>query len=133
MVVSFIGYVNDTIEAEGTDIKVILKKSIQLKQVEITKKRDDTFISSMKPIKTETLTTSELKKNACCNLSESFESNPTVDVSFSDAVTGAKQIQLLGLSGTYVQMLTDVLPTVRGLGTTFGLNYIPGTWVDAIN
>lgn len=133
IVISYIGYVNDTVKAEGTDIKVVLKKSVTLKQVEITKKRDDTFISSIKPIKTETLTTSELKKNACCNLSESFESNPTVDVSFSDAITGAKQIQLLGLSGTYVQMLTDVLPTVRGLGTTFGLSYIPGTWVDAIN
>ncbi|HKR03279.1 MAG TPA: TonB-dependent receptor [Bacteroidia bacterium] len=133
IVISFIGYVNDTVKAEGAGIKVILKKSIQLKPVEITQKRDETFISSMKTIKTETLTTSELKKNACCNLSESFESNPTVDVSFSDAVTGAKQIQLLGLSGTYVQMLTDVLPTVRGLGSTFGLSYIPGTWVDAIN
>jgi outer membrane receptor for ferrienterochelin and colicins len=133
IVISYIGYLNDTVRAEGTEIKVVLKKSVTLKQVEITKKRDDTFISSMKPIKTETLTTSELKKNACCNLSESFESNPTVDVSFSDAVTGAKQIQLLGLSGTYVQMLTDVLPTVRGLGTAFGLSYIPGTWVDAIN
>jgi outer membrane receptor for ferrienterochelin and colicins len=133
IVISFIGYVNDTIKVEGTDIKVILKKSLTLNQVEITKKRDESFISSAKTIKTETLTTSELKKNACCNLSESFESNPTVDVSFSDAVTGAKQIQLLGLSGTYVQMLTDVLPTVRGLGTTFGLNYIPGTWVESIN
>jgi outer membrane receptor for ferrienterochelin and colicins len=133
IVISFIGYLNDTVKAEGTDIKIILKKSVALKQVEITKKRDDTFISSAKPIKTETLTTSELKKNACCNLSESFESNPTVDVSFSDAVSGAKQIQLLGLLGTYVQMLTDVLPTVRGLGTTYGISYIPGPWVDAIN
>ncbi|MEO5569627.1 MAG: carboxypeptidase-like regulatory domain-containing protein, partial [Bacteroidia bacterium] len=70
IVISYIGYVNDTVKAEGTDIKVVLKKSVTLKQVEITKKRDDTFISSIKPIKTETLTTSELKKNACCNLSE---------------------------------------------------------------
>src|SRR6185436_4501168 len=133
IVISYIGYVNDTIKAEGSGIKVILKKAINLKEVEITKKRDETFISSMKPIKTEILTTAELKKNACCNLSESFESNPTVDVSFSDAVTGARQIQMLGLSGTYVQMLTDVLPTIRGLGTTFGLKYIPGTWVESIN
>jgi outer membrane receptor for ferrienterochelin and colicins len=133
IVISYIGYVNDTVKAAGANIKVVLKKSVTLKQVEIIKKRDETFISSMKPVKTEVLTSSELKKNACCNLSESFESNPTVDVSFSDAVTGAKQIQLLGLSGTYVQMLTDVLPTIRGLGTTFGLNYIPGPWVEAIN
>lgn len=133
IVISFIGYVNDTVKAEGTNIKVVLKKSIQLKEVEISKKRDESFISSINPIKTEVLTTAELKKNACCNLSESFESNPTVDVSFSDAVTGAKQIQLLGLSGVYVQMLTDVLPTVRGLGTTYGLSFIPGTWIESIN
>ena len=48
----------------------------------------------------------QLIRAACCNLGESFTTNPSVDVSYSDAATGARQIKLLGLSGTYVQMLT---------------------------
>ncbi|MFI5219177.1 MAG: TonB-dependent receptor domain-containing protein [Bacteroidia bacterium] len=132
IIISYIGYANDTVKAEGTDIKVILKKSVTLKEVEVKGKKPESFISRIEPIKTEVLTTAELEKNACCNLSESFESNPTVDVSFSDAVTGARQIQMLGLSGTYVQSLVDVLPTIRGLNTTFGFNYIPGPWAEDI-
>lgn len=132
LVISYVGYKNDTIPAEGTDIKVVLQKSIELSSVEVTAKDNGTYISSLKPLKTEVLTTNELRKNACCNLSESFESSPTVDVAFSDAVTGAKQIQLLGLSGVYVQTLTDVLPTMRGLATTYGITYIPGPWIESI-
>lgn len=132
LVISFVGFVNDTVKAEGLDIKVVLKKSVDLKEVEIKSKRPESFISRVDPIKTEVLTTAELEKNACCNLSESFESNPTVDVSFSDAVTGARQIQMLGLSGTYVQSLVDILPTIRGLNTTYGFSNIPGTWVENI-
>lgn len=132
LVISYVGYKNDTIPAVGTDIKVVLQKSIELQGVEITAKDNGSYISQLKPLKTEVLTTNELRKNACCNLSESFESNPTVDVAFSDAVTGAKQIQLLGLSGVYVQTLTDVLPSLRGLATTYGLTYIPGSWIESI-
>lgn len=133
IVISFVGFRNDTVNAEGMDIKTILKKSINLDSVNVTATNFGTNISLININKTELINNGELKKNACCNLSESFESNPTVDVSFSDAVTGAKQIQLLGLSGTYVQLLTDVLPTVRGLNINSGLTYIPGAWVDMIN
>lgn len=132
LVISFVGFVNDTIPAEGTNIKVVLKDAVTLKGVEIKGSRPDTYISQVNPLKTEVLTTTELEKNACCNLSESFESNPTVDASYSDAVTGARQIQMLGLSGTYVQSLVDVLPHIRGLNTSFGFNFIPGSWVENI-
>lgn len=132
LVISFVGYVNDTVLAEGDKIKVVLKSSVSLKEVEVKGSRPDTYISQVNPIKTEVLTTTELEKNACCNLSESFESNPTVDASYSDAVTGARQIQMLGLSGTYVQSLVDVLPHIRGLNTSFGFNFIPGPWVENI-
>jgi hypothetical protein len=74
-----------------------------------------------------------LAKAACCNLSESFETNASVSVSYADAVTGAKQIQLLGLAGTYVQTNVENIPSIRGLATTFGLNYIPGTWIQSID
>ncbi len=132
LVVSYVGFVNDTVKAEGHAIKVVLKKSVTLKEIEIKGSRPDTYMMQEAPIKTEVLTVNELEKNACCNLSESFESNPTVDVSYTDAVTGARQIQMLGLAGTYVQLLTDVLPTIRGLNTSFGLNFIPGPWVESI-
>ncbi|MEO6133542.1 MAG: TonB-dependent receptor [Ginsengibacter sp.] len=74
----------------------------------------------------------DLLKAACCNLSESFETNPSVDVSYSDAVTGSKQIQLLGLSGNYSQLTIENLPGPRGLATALGLNSIAGPWIESI-
>ena len=74
----------------------------------------------------------ELFKAACCNLGESFTTNPSVDVNYSDAATGAKQIKLLGLSGTYVQMLTENLPNFRGAAASYALDYVPGPWMSGI-
>ena len=74
----------------------------------------------------------ELFRAACCNLGESFTTNPSVDVSYSDAVTGARQIRLLGLSGTYVQMLTENIPNFRGAAMPYALGYIPGPWMQSI-
>lgn len=78
------------------------------------------------------ITREELFRAACCNLGESFTTNPSVDVSYSDAATGAKQIRLLGLSGTYVQMLSENLPDFRGAATGFALDYVPGPWMQSI-
>jgi len=85
------------------------------------------------PLQTEVLTVKTLAKAACCNLSESFETNASVSVNYNDAVTGSKQIQLLGLSGIYVQTNTENMPSIRGLKTTYGLNYLPGTWIQSID
>lgn len=74
----------------------------------------------------------ELFKAACCNLGESFSTNPSVDVSYNDAATGARQIKLLGLAGTYVQMLTEQLPNFRGAATPYALGYVPGPWMKSI-
>ncbi len=74
----------------------------------------------------------ELFKAACCNLGESFTTNPSVDVSYSDAATGARQIKLLGLSGTYVQMLTETMPNYRTTSLPYALGYVPGPWMKAI-
>lgn len=74
----------------------------------------------------------ELFKAACCNLGESFTTNPSVDVNYSDAATGAKQIKLLGLSGTYVQMLAENLPNFRGAAAPYALDYVPGPWMSGI-
>ena len=74
----------------------------------------------------------ELFKAACCNLGESFTTNPSVDVSYNDATTGARQIKLLGLSGTYVQMLTEQMPNFRGAAAPYALGYVPGPWMKSI-
>lgn len=79
-----------------------------------------------------TMLKDELFKAACCNLGESFVANPSVDVNYSDAATGARQIKLLGLSGTYVQMLTENLPAFRGASAPFALGYVPGAWMKSI-
>ena len=78
------------------------------------------------------ITRAELCKAACCNLGESFVTNPSVDVNYNDAATGAKQIKLLGLSGTYVQMLTENLPNFRGAAAPYALDYVPGPWMNSI-
>lgn len=78
------------------------------------------------------ISVSELKRAACCNLGESFSTNPSVDVSYSDAATGARQIRLLGLAGTYVQMLTENVPAMRGVASQYGLSYIPGVWIQSM-
>lgn len=80
----------------------------------------------------ELITKAEILRAACCNLGESFTTNASVDVNYSDAATGAKQIRLLGLSGTYVQMLTENIPNLRGVAAPYGLGYIPGTWMQSI-
>ena len=82
---------------------------------------------------TEIMTIKTLGKAACCNLSESFETNASVSVNYSDAVTGSKQIQMLGLAGTYVQTNVENVPSIRGLKSTYGLNYLPGTWIRSID
>lgn len=74
----------------------------------------------------------ELIRAACCNLGESFTTNPSVDVSYSDAATGARQIKLLGLSGTYVQMLTENVPNLRGAALPLSLGFVPGPWMHSI-
>ncbi|MFZ9388084.1 MAG: TonB-dependent receptor domain-containing protein [Chitinophagaceae bacterium] len=133
LVISYTGYTPDTISAPaGSDVKIILATGKQLHEVKVTGRQRSTYLSSLTPIRTQVMTERELFKAACCNLSESFETNPAVDVSFNDAVTGSKQIQLLGLSGNYTQLTVESMPGPRGLATPQGLNFIPGPWVESI-
>lgn len=133
LVISFIGYSNDTIEIKQYNyLELTLKKGIELEDIDIVYKRKTTEMSFTNSIKLMTINQDELKKAACCNLSESFDTNPTVDVSFTDAVTGTKQIQMLGLSGAYVQTTRENIPDVRGLAVLQGFNYTPGPWIQSI-
>ncbi|MEM9022892.1 MAG: TonB-dependent receptor, partial [Bacteroidota bacterium] len=133
LVVSFIGFVSDTIGMEArSTIAVSLAKNTALQEVEIARKQAATEVAYLNPIKVEKISAKELQKAACCNLSESFETSPTVDVSFTDAVTGTRQIQLLGLAGPYTQINRENMPDVRGLSVLSGLTYTPGTWIEGI-
>ncbi len=133
LIISYIGYQNDTIDvADKNYIEVNLKASVSIDEVEIAYRRKSTEISRLDPLKVEKIGEKELLKAACCNLSESFETSPGVDVSFTDAITGTRQIQMLGLAGPYTQITRENMPDVRGLSALYGLTYIPGTWVESI-
>lgn len=133
LVVSYVGYQPDTlvIADPAAEVRVTLRSAATLNEVVVS--AASTQIDRLNPIQTELITQRTLAKAACCNLSESFETNASVSVSYSDAVTGAKQIQFLGLGGQYVQTNVENIPTIRGLASTFGLNYIPGTWITSID
>jgi outer membrane receptor for ferrienterochelin and colicins len=126
-------YLVDSLEVKDqTSITITLKDlNTDLEAVVINGKA--TFIDKLSAIQTEVLTSKTLAKAACCNLSESFETNASVSVSYADAVTGSKQIQLLGLSGLYTQTNFENIPIIRGLAVPFGLNSIPGTWIQSID
>lgn len=116
--------------AAQTQDSTAIEKQAALGNVTVTARR-----TTVRGSGAENLTSmfrSELFKAACCNLGESFTNNPSVDVSYSDAATGARQIRLLGLAGTYVQMLTENLPDFRGAALPYGLGYVPGSWMKSI-
>jgi outer membrane receptor for ferrienterochelin and colicins len=134
LIVSLLGYRKDTVAINPDNIKVEIKlgpEEENLKEVEI-RDRQGSFLSKLNPRQTQVINIGELQRAACCNLAESFETNASVDVSYADAVSGAKQIQLLGLSGIYSQVMTENVPLIRGLASVYGLNYIPGPWMESI-
>ncbi len=135
LIFSFVGYGNDTIVVTKAqkEINVILQNAELLDEVVIGERRASTFYSRIEPISVQTITFEELCRSACCNLSESFETNASVDASYSDAATGARQIRLLGLSGKYVQLMTENIPNLYGLGQVYGLTFIPGSWLESIH
>ncbi len=133
LVASFVGYHNDTVEVKDrTPLTIVLIPEAVLDEVTITERKQGVLKSRTSAFDTQTIGTEELCRAACCNLSEAFETNASVDVAYADAATGAKQIRLLGLSGTYVQLIQENTPAVRGLAQNFGLEYIPGPWMNSI-
>lgn len=134
LVVSHTDMRADTIEVKNLhDVLVVHAKNNVLEEVVVSRRQKSNYISKMSTNRVETLTARELFKAACCDLSESFETNASVDVVSSDAVTGSKQIQMLGLSGIYTQLTVEGLPGPRGFAAPLGLNSISGSWIEAIN
>ena len=114
------------------NLDIILRDGVELNEVNVVSRRMGTMKLRSSVMNEEMISSAELSRAACCNLGESFVTNPSVDVSYSDAATGAKQIKLLGLSGTYVQMLTENIPNYRGAASPYGLGYVPGPWMQSI-
>lgn len=136
LVFSAMGYYGDTLIVDKADrfiaVEVVLYSDQLLPEVVVSHKKASHSISRLKVLQVEELTSGELRKAACCNLSESFETNVSVDVNITDAVSGAKKIQMMGLDGVYTQLQLENIPYLRGLESSFGLNSMPGTWVNSI-
>jgi len=133
LIISYIGFKSDTLViTSATPIKHVLTSTNNLDEVVVQSRKVATSRSYLKAQNTLLVSSDELLKAACCNLSESFETNPSIDVNFSDAVTGTKQIKMLGLSSPYILIATENIPAIRGASQAFGLSFIPGTWVESI-
>jgi outer membrane receptor for ferrienterochelin and colicins len=135
LIVSYIGFKTDTLKVSTAKklIHTLLPNTEDvLDEVTITQRRKAIQKSYLEAQNVILVSSEELLKAACCNLSESFETNPSVDVNFADALTGTKQIKMLGLSSPYLLISEENIPMVRGASQVYGLTFTPGTWIQSI-
>lgn len=134
LVANFLGYVNDTLRIEpgASRADFLLSSGVELESVVVDGSLSGNFIKQDGIIKGEMISFAGLCKMACCNLAESFENSAAVTVGYSDAISGARQIKMLGLAGTYTQILDENRPIMRGLSAPYGLSYTPGMWLQSI-
>src|SRR5690554_5680075 len=135
LIIRAAGYYSDTIiikQVKGNDYKIILFPEFVAEEVVIRAKKANSNVMRLDPRNVEQLSQGELRKSACCSLSESFETNATVDVSLSDGVSGAKRVQMMGLDGRYIQLQFENIPFMHNLDQPFGLASIPGPWIESI-
>ncbi|VAW11269.1 Probable Co/Zn/Cd efflux system membrane fusion protein [hydrothermal vent metagenome] len=133
LIISYVGFQSDTLTVnEPKMLHHSLRPSNELDEVVVEQKRDAVQKAYFSAQNVITVNSAELLKAACCNLSESFETNPSIDVNFSDALTGTKQIQMLGLTSPYLLITQENIPMVRGASQAYGLTFTPGTWVESI-
>ena len=133
LIVSFEGFETQQITVSTLEnLTVVLKEINSLQELTVSKTKKSTEHSLYKVTNVQNMGQKELLKAACCNLSESFSTNPSIDVNFSDAVTGNRQIKMLGLTSPYILIAEENIPTVRGASQAYGLSFVPGTWVESI-
>ena len=135
LVASYLGYVNDTLRVEsGTErVEMALRaEGVELEGVVVEGNLSGNFVKREGILKNEMISFAGLCKMACCNLAESFENSASVTVGYSDAISGARQIKMLGLAGTYTQILDENRPIMQGLSAPYGLSYTPGMWLNSI-
>ncbi len=133
LIISYVGFQSDTLTInEPKTIRIVLKSSNELDEVVVQQKRDAIQKTYFSPQNVITVNSDELLKAACCNLAESFETNPAIDVNLSDGLTGTKQIEMLGLTSPYLLITQENIPMVRGASQAYGLTFTPGTWIESI-
>jgi outer membrane receptor for ferrienterochelin and colicins len=133
LVISYVGFTTDTLDiTEPKMVQHWLKPVSNLDEVVLKGRRKPTATSYLESQNIINISSAELLKAACCNLSESFETNPSIDVNFADAVSGTRQIKMLGLTSPYILIATENIPSIRGASQAYGLSFIPGTWVESI-
>ena len=133
LVVTYVGYSPDTIAIDQAGIvSITISTPNLLDAIEITHKKRTTEISYLQTVKVQNISSKELLKAACCNLAESFDTTPAIDASNTDAITGTRKIEMLGLAGPYVQITQENIPSVRGLSAIQGLSFVPGPWVESM-
>jgi len=133
LIVSYVGFKTDTIQiTEATEIKHWLLPESSLDAIVLQKRKQTAFRSLLQAQNVTMISSAELLKAACCNLAESFETNPSIDVNFPDALTGTRQIRMLGLTSPYTLITLENIPAVRGASQIYGLSFVPGTWVESI-
>lgn len=134
LVASFLGYENDTLRVDDTvsQVQLKLRQGVALETVVVEGNLSGNYIRHDGILKGETISFAGLCKMACCNLAESFENSASVTVGYSDAISGARQIKMLGLAGTYTQILDENRAIMRGLSAPYGLSYTPGMWLNSI-
>lgn len=129
-----VGYITKQVAAIDGPMNISLQEiGLETSVVNVESEQSAKRINTLDAVKFETMSEKELCKAACCSLSESFETNASVDASFTDAITGTRQIKMLGLDGRYTQISFDNIPSVRGLSTIYGLSYLPGPWINEIS
>lgn len=133
LIASFVGYNSDSIRlsSASSTIEFTLREN-SINSSEVLVQADKTSFSNA-DVKTELITQKKLEQSACCSLAESFEKSPSVEVTFNDPATGSKTIQLLGLSGLYTQLLTETVPSIRGISLSQGLDFVPGPFIESIS
>ena len=134
LVFSYVGFETKKIDVKTPSefIKIILQPTDTLGTVIVKARKKTSATSYIASQNITVISSQELLKAACCNLSESFETNPSIDVNFSDAVSGTKQIKMLGLNSPYILITNENIPSVRGAAQVYGLSFIPGSWVESI-
>ncbi|WP_298498060.1 TonB-dependent siderophore receptor [uncultured Algibacter sp.] len=133
LVISYVGFKTDTLTVNSPKtIRHWLQSTDNLDAVTVKSRKQTTAKSYYKATNVINVSSDELLKAACCNLSESFETNPSIDVNFADAITGTRQIKMLGLTSPYILIATENIPSIRGASQAYGLSFIPGTWVESI-
>ncbi|MBN1559986.1 carboxypeptidase-like regulatory domain-containing protein, partial [candidate division KSB1 bacterium] len=135
LIVSYIGFENDTLVVHPHDhsLTVFLDVIRSTEEVAVVAEKPHTIQHTEEVVNRHSITETGLQTLACCNLAESFENSAAVDVEQTDAISGAKRIKMLGLAGTYTQMMVEKVPSMRGLIAPYGLEYIPGYWIEAID